>query len=198
MNQRLIPGVGLSRGMGRSVVLVGLLIFVFVTGCDTSVGHGSQQSESSAVADRKPLPAGASPSRIAKMVCATEAQEKIAAVIGSPAVVDTPTWSNHLYSCRYIYPHGSMTLSVKELSSWPKTFSYFAGLGLTLGKTRSLYNLGQGAFQVRSNSVVVRKDWKVLLVDVTNLPQQIGSPPSTPSNVALDVADLILGCWSGD
>ena len=29
-----------------------------------------------------------------------------------------PTWVDHLYSCRYGYPTGSIELSVKELSSW--------------------------------------------------------------------------------
>ena len=46
--------------------------------------------------------------------------------------------------------------------------------------------------------MVVRKDWKVLLVDNTGLPPQFGVPPTSSTAVAVTVADVILGCWAGD
>ena len=46
--------------------------------------------------------------------------------------------------------------------------------------------------------MVVRKDWKVLLVDDTGLPAQFGDPPTSAGDVAVTVADVILGCWAGD
>jgi hypothetical protein len=162
-----------------------VLILMTITACGTTIGSS-------------PEPAGKLPSEISKMVCASEAQQKIALAVGVTAVVETPTWINHLYSCRYAYASAAITLSVKELSSWPQTLSYFGTLESHLGKTQTLYNLGQGAFRVRSGSVVVRKDWKVLLVDVSALPAQFGTPPAPPSYLALSVADLILACWSGD
>ena len=112
--------------------------------------------------------------------------------------MEPPTWIDHLYSCRYIYPNGSFTLSVKELSSWSQTFTYFRGLRSELGDSNTLFNLGQGAFQTRNGSVVVRKDWKVLLVDISGLPAQFAEPPTPSGNVAVTIADVILGCWSGD
>ena len=59
----------------------------------------------------------ARPSEIAKMVCASEAQEDIATNLGNvqPTTVTTPTWKDSVYSCRYVYPSGAVTLSVKEL-----------------------------------------------------------------------------------
>ncbi len=132
------------------------------------------------------------------MVCASEAQSKLAAILGVKAVVETPTWTGHLYSCRYSYPNGSFTLSVKELSSWSQTFTYFRGLRSELGDASTLPKLGQGGFLTRAGSVVVRKDWKVLLVDTSGLPAQFGDPPAPPGDVAVTVADLILGCWDGD
>jgi hypothetical protein len=132
------------------------------------------------------------------MVCAPEAQHEIALEIGVTAAVETPTWSGHLYSCRYTYPDGSFTLSVKELSSWAQTFAYFRGLAAQLGSTVTLPNLGQGGYETRDGSVAVRKDWKVLLVNISNLPVQFGKPPTPSGNVAVTVADVILGCWSGD
>jgi hypothetical protein len=86
---------------------------------------------------------------------------------------------------------------VKELSSWSQTFTYFRSLRTT-GKTQTLRNLGQGAFRTSAGDVVVRKDWKVLLVNISGLPTQFGRPPTGATDVAYTVADLILGCWDGD
>ncbi len=147
---------------------------------------------------RAPLPAGSHPSKIARMVCSQEAQSGIAAALGERASVSTPTWEDHLYSCTYTYPTGSFRLSVKELSSWSETLAYYNSLARSLGRSRSLEGLGQGAFQTTDGSVVVRKDWKVLLVDVSGLPAQFGVPQTSSGAVAVTVADLILGCWAGD
>jgi hypothetical protein len=114
------------------------------------------------------------------------------------AQLSKPTWVDHLYTCRYSYPTAAMTLSVKELSSWPQTLAYFHAVGVLLGTKRNLDGLGQGAFQTTNGSVVVRKDWKVLLVDVSHLPDTFGHPPTTASEIAVAVADVVLGCWAGD
>jgi hypothetical protein len=132
------------------------------------------------------------------MVCSSEAQRAINAALGVNAVVSTPTWTGHLYACRYGYSNGSFTLSVKELSSWSQTFAYFRGLGTALGESSPIPSLGQGGFETRDGSVVVRKDWKVLLVNISDLPAQFGVPPTQSGNIAVTVADVILGCWSGD
>lgn len=145
-----------------------------------------------------PQPAGKSPSAIARMVCAKEAVGEIAQVVGAKASVTAPTWTDHLYSCGYHYREGSMVLSVKELSSWTQTYAYFDELAETLHKTAPVKGLGQGAFVVGDGSVVVRKDWKILLVDISGLHGMVGSPPSSRDTVALDAAAVILGCWSGD
>ena len=145
-----------------------------------------------------PLPTGKSPSEIARMVCTTKAAGEIAEVVGAKASVTAPTWADHLYSCGYQYSEGTMVLSVKELSSWPQTYAYFGKLAETLHKTAPVPGVGQGAFVVRDGSVVVRKDWKILLVDVSGLHGNVGSPPNSRNVVALDVAGVILGCWSGD
>ncbi len=145
-----------------------------------------------------PLPAGPTPSKIAKMICANEAIQQIDSALGENATVSTPTWVDHLYSCQYGYPTGSMVLSVKELSSWSQTKAYFAMLEVQMGKSRDLLGLGQAAFQATDGSVVVRKDWKILVVDSTGLPPQFGQPPTSSGDVAVTVGDVILGCWEGD
>ncbi len=149
-----------------------------------------------------PKPAGSLPSPIALQVCSHEARQDLANALGETATVSTPMWVDHRYSCTYSYPDatpaGSYTVSVKELSSWPETYAYFDGLATSMGKSRDLEALGQGAFQTADGSVVVRKDWKVLLVDDSHLPAQFGTPPTSSGAVAVTVADVILGCWAGD
>ena len=172
------------------VVLAPLILLVSV--CTVAVPPAA------ATAPRRPLPAGRNPSLIALMVCRPKAQREINEVLGVRATVGNRTWVDHKYSCRYGYPDGSFELSVKELSSWSQTLTYFHALGAQLGDAQTLGNLGQGAFRTSGGDVVVRKDWKVLLVDVSGLPSQFGVPPTSSTDVGFTVADLILGCWDGD
>lgn len=162
------------------------------------VGAGCGGGTTTTTTSQKPLPAGALPSEIAKQVCQKEAQRDIASALGETTTVSTPTWVDHLYSCRYTYPSGYYELSVKELSSWAQTYAYFRSLGTQLGTSRDLQGLGQGAFQTTDGSVVVRKDWKILLVDTSHLPAQFGIPATSSGDVAVTIADVILGCWAGD
>lgn len=179
--------------MRRGAILIVAAVALVVGGC-TSSPHGSTTDS----AIQGPLPAGPTPSDIALMVCQNKAASEIQDVLGEKAVVTERTWENHLYSCDYKFKAGTLALSVKELSSWTQTYAYFNALAKTLKKTSNQSNLGQGAFQVRNGSVVVRKDWKVLLVNITGLPSEFGAPPTSSSDVAVTVAFIILGCWAGD
>jgi hypothetical protein len=181
-----------ERRYGVGLVVIPLLLALLLAGC----GASTQAADSTKTT--RPLPAGRYPSTVSKMVCRSEASHDLGLALGETAAVTTPTWTDHVYTCHYDYPSGSLTLSVKELSSWPETLAYFHGLGSQLGVTRTLANLGQGAFQTSDGSVVVRKDWKVLLVDSGQLPPQFGNPPTTSGDIAVTVADVILGCWAGD
>jgi hypothetical protein len=132
------------------------------------------------------------------MICTPKAAAEIAQVMGATAAVARPTWADHRYSCGYRYSEGTMVLSVKELSSWSQTYGYFDQLASTLRETTTVKALGQGAFITGDGSVVVRKDWKVLLVDISGVRAPVGSPPKPAGELAIYVAQAILGCWAGD
>lgn len=143
-------------------------------------------------------PAGANPSDSAVLVCSDEAREDMTEALGvAPTAIDPPTWADHVYACRYRYPTGSFTLSVKELSSFDETTAYMTTMARTLGSAHTVDGLGESAFVTTDGSVVVRKDFKVLLVDDSALPPGLGSPPATPPQVALLAARTIIGCWTG-
>ena len=182
----------MRTSVGRLILLL-CCVAVVGAACGTSSDQPSK-----AVVNRAPLPAGPTPSTISKMVCSMEAEKELAATLGVSAVIGRPTWIDHLYSCHYTYPNGSFTLSVKELSDWSETYGYFDKLREVLDKTTTITALGQGAFATRNGSIVVRKDWKVLLVDVSGLPPQFGKPATSSADVAYTIADVIMGCWSGD
>lgn len=142
--------------------------------------------------------AGPAPSSVARQICEDSTARELAQVVGTTAARTTPTWANHVYSCDYRYTKGFMVLSVKELSGWGQTYSYYGMLARTLHKTAAIDGLGQAAFRARDGSVVVRKDWKVLLADTSAMRGTVGSPGDSPSQLALDAAATILVCWTGD
>jgi hypothetical protein len=159
----------------------------------------ASDTRSAAAADStRPLPAGRTPSAISKEVCSREAQKDMAETLGVKAVVSKPTWVNHAYACQYRYATGSFALTVKELSSWPQTYAHYNALARQLGRVKNIRNLGQGSYQTKNGTVIVRKDWKILTVDISGLPTQFGDPPTSRSDVAVTVADVILACWAGD
>jgi len=139
------------------------------------------------------------PSVSAKMICEDEAAGDIydqATGVKTIAPLKA-TWIDHVYSCDYVYPKGAVIkLSVKEVSDTAETTAYFNSLATQLHKTRTL-TIGQGAFQVQNGSVVVRKDFKVLLVDITKLPANFGLPSAVRGDVAINVAETIMSCWTG-
>jgi hypothetical protein len=178
-----------------------ILLVLGAAGMITALGAcgsgGSKSSSSTTV--HVAIPVGATPSKSAKMVCEPEAQGDVAESLGlKPTQVTPPTWTDHVYSCKYVYPNGSFTLSVKELANKAQTDAYFAQLQRTLGQSNATApDLGQGAFSTADGSLVVRKDFKVLTIDVSGLPAQFGKPPQARSSVALSVGTVVMGCWTG-
>jgi hypothetical protein len=143
-------------------------------------------------------PASSEPSVSAKMVCEPEVVEDLEGLFGlQPTAPVKPTWEDSLYSCTFEYPGGDLTLSVKELADESATDDYFASLAKRLGKTQDINGIGDGAFTTADKSAVVRKDYKVLLVDISKLPPQFGDPPASTPDIALNVAAAIMGCWTG-
>jgi hypothetical protein len=177
------------------VVFACLLSMTSCGGSKPATPPGRSQTATVPVAQ----PARAAPSATAKMICAHETQTELAAVLGvhttQPVV---PTWADHIYSCRYTYHNGFMVLSVKELASLAQTDGYFTSLAHRLGQAQRPQAIDRGSFFTTNNrSVVVRKDYKVLLVNISGLPAQFGAPPYTRADTAIKVAATIMDCWTG-
>jgi len=191
----------------RRSIIVAMVVSAGLTlaACGSSGGGGvaSNTTPSTTSANEFSSPsydkAGPNPSKSAKMVCTKEARAEIAANLGKKETsVTPPKWvrAEHLYSCTYVYPRGRITLVVKELSSADETTAYFDSVKTKYGVTQQLNGLGQGAWILRNNDVVVRKDYKVLLVDVAAIPADFAAA-MTRSDVALNIGVAIMGCWTG-
>lgn len=76
------------------------------------------------------------------------------------------------------------------------TTDYFKELAKKYGRTQNLIGLGQGAFIAKNNDAIARKDYKVLLIDVTKVPADF-IPAMNRSDVATNIAVAIMGCWAG-
>ena len=186
-----MPGSTLAGMRSARTALVAALL-VITAGCATT----APAPAAAPAAEVTATPTG--PSDLAQMVCASEAQGDIAEAVGIAAQrVETPTWQDRVYSCRYVYAGGSFVMSVKELKNALETTDYFESLHKKLGDAQNVDGLGQGGFIAPNGSVVVRKDFKVLFVDDSALPATMSNPPLTPGNVAMLVAKTIMACWTG-
>jgi len=132
------------------------------------------------------------------MICQPAARADIASVLGvQETTVTTPTWLDHLYSCAYVYPQGKVVLSVKELINATTTSNYFDAVLHEYGVTQRLTGYGQAAWLLRNDDLVVRKNYKVLLVDVQGIPAHFTATLNR-ADVARSIAAVIMGCWTGD
>jgi hypothetical protein len=183
--------------MQRRIPRLAAALAAVVIGC-VGAASAAGAADTTPTTRHRALPVGRNPSASAKMICAQEAITDVAQGLGvSTTGVTTPTWVDHVYSCQYQYANGVISLAVKELANKKQTTRYFNSLAKVLGRSHERISLGQGAFLTRNGSVVVRKDYKVLEVDISKLPTQFGNPPQKPTDVALGVAATIMGCWTG-
>ena len=182
--------------LNRLLVPGSIALMLLLAACGGS-SNKSESTTTTTAAGSSPttahvaIPVSADPSKSAKMICEDEAQTDIyeQATGVKTTSVTTPTWNDHVYSCDYVYPGGvKIGLSVKELVERSGDHRV---LRLPRDEARQddrrSKSLGQGAFQTEDGSVVVRKDFKVLTIDVSKLPGQFGVPPATRGDVAINV-----------
>jgi hypothetical protein len=150
-------------------------------------------------AEQAPQAVPSAPSRAAAMICQPETRASLKTVLALPATpVGTSTYIDHVYTCTYRLPMGTLVLSVKELPDKSATDAYYAALKRRLGGSRELAGLGEAAYGTGAGTVVLRKDNNVLHVDATRLPVVFGSQQTKRDDFAYEIASDILGCWTGD
>ncbi len=171
-----------------------LLVLAAAAGCAAPSDGGP----AAAPAPVRSSPAGVDlgPSPASRMVCTGFVVEQLAGALGTePTTPPSATWEQHLYSCTYAYPEGSMVLSVKELADRVTASAQFEGLRGSAGAVTTVDGLGEAAFTRADGSTVVLKDDSVLTVDVSRLPERFGRPPRTRPNLSVMAATTVMTCW---
>lgn len=144
-------------------------------------------------------PGAAKPPSLAVMVCGDEVRGDITKVLALPSQPATgATWIDNLYTCTYRLPMGPLVLSVKQSSDDAAAHAYYLAARKRLGSTMDTAGLGQYAFRTSTGIVGLVKDNFTLTVDATGLPVQFGSQGQKRTDLAYEVASVVLGCWTGD
>jgi hypothetical protein len=155
-------------------------------------------------APQPPPPAAATgpapgPSPTAAMVCQAEVRGDIAEALGLPAPPPTrSTWSGGTFTCTYQLTQGRLVLSVHESTDPGTARGYLATLRDRSTPTAAAPGLTDGAFRTPTGTVALSKDNDTLVVDATALPPQFGPQQQKRTDLAYEVASLVLGCWTGD
>ena len=161
-----------------------------MAGMSTAPGHS--------MAGMSVAPAGSEPSKAALMICSDDIRDQVRTALRLTAPVPVrSSWQNRLYTCAYTLPVGPMVLSVQESTSKPAAADYFRRLRARLGSTEPLLGLGEQAYATKTGTVVVLKDDMTLRVDTTGLPVVFGSQQQRRTDLAYEVASVVLGCWTG-
>ncbi|MEO6501497.1 MAG: hypothetical protein ABIQ09_06250 [Jatrophihabitantaceae bacterium] len=163
---------------------------------ETMAGHSHPTSPGQTTAGGSVTQAGSEPSKAAKMVCAGDVPEQVQTVLKLSAPAPTSTsWQDQLYTCTYTLPMGKMVLSVKESASKPAARAYFEALRAGLGSTEPLLAVGERAYATKTGTAVVLKDDMTLRVDTTDLPAVFGPQQQQRTDLAYEMATVVMGCW---
>jgi hypothetical protein len=179
--------------LGAALLLAGLTVARLAAGADAPPGAaGLQPSASpSAGTDR--------PSAIAAMVCGAEVRGDVGEALGLPAPPPaTSTWADHVFTCTYRLPAGPLVLAVRDSPNPAAAHRYLAAERSRLRPTTTAAGLTDGAFRTRSGIVALSKDSDTLTVDASGLPAEFGPQQQKRTDLAYEVASVVLGCWTGD
>jgi hypothetical protein len=144
-------------------------------------------------------PGAAKPPALAVMVCGDEVRGDVTKVLSLPAQPATAaTWVDQLYTCTYRLPVGPLVLSVKQSADATAAHDYYLAARKRIGSTVDTAGLGTYAYRTPAGVVGLVKDNFTLTVDATGLPVQFGSQGQKRTDLAYEVASVVLGCWTGD
>lgn len=144
-------------------------------------------------------PGAAKPPALAVMVCGDEVRSDITKVLSLPSQPATAsTWVDQLYTCTYQLPMGPLVLSVKQSADATAAHDYYLASRKRRGSTVDTMGLGTYAYRTGGGTVGLVKDNFTLTIDATGLPAQFGAQGQKRTDLAYEVASVVLGCWTGD
>jgi hypothetical protein len=141
-------------------------------------------------------PSAKPPSPQARLACGPDAENEVVTALGvGPTQPLAPTWTDGVYTCRYVFANGVMVISIED---HPDAGTALAAFTKGQGEAEAVPAVGQHAYARSTGTLVVHKDDQILTVDVSAMPATFGMPPHPRNIDAITVADAILACWTED
>jgi hypothetical protein len=183
-------------------VLAAVLAVLVSAGCAASRPAAQPTASPTTTADPSSAAAqyaGRTAPDAARMICSDEIRKQVAGSLGLD-VVPTPqdSWADHVYTCTYTLPVGTLVLSVTVAPSDDAALPQLDAKRAQLGAADPEQGLGEQAYSAPAGVVVAVKDNMVLVVDATALPDDLGPGHQRRITVARLLAAGVFACWTGE
>ena len=133
------------------------------------------------------------------MVCSDEILYQ---VVGALALTTAPVpesrWADHVYTCTYRLPLGSLVLSVTVAPSDAAAADELHSMRQQDRADTAEPGLGQQAFSASNGTIVAAKDNMVLRIDPTGLPDSLGATHGPRIALTRILAAGVFNCWTGE
>ena len=134
----------------------------------------------------------------AQMICSDEIRSQVKGALGLDS---TPTpqsaWADHVYTCTYAVPMGTLVLAVTVAPSVDAAGAQLDALRTQVGAADPEEGFGERAYSAPGGVLVAVKDNLVLTVDATALPDDLGAGHQRRIDVVRLLAAGVFACWTG-
>jgi hypothetical protein len=194
--------VRINGPWARAVLVV--LLALLAAGCSTSRRSAEPASTTTASTTTVDPSAAAAqyasntPPDAAQMVCSDEIRRQVSGALGLDST-PTPqsTWTDHVYTCTYAVPLGTLVLTVTVAPSVDAAGAQLDVLRAQLGAADPEQGFGERAYSAPAGVLVAVKDNLVLTIDATALPDDLGAGHQRRIDVIRLLAAGVFACWIG-
>jgi hypothetical protein len=142
--------------------------------------------------------ASPTPPASAQMICSDEIRSQVKGALGLDS---TPTpqsaWADHVYTCTYAAPTGTLVLAVTVAPSVDAAGAQLDALRAQMGAADPEEGFGERAYSAPAGVLVAVKDNLVLTVDASALPDDLGAGHQRRIDVVRLLAAGVFACWTG-
>ena len=184
------------------------VLALLVTGCSTPGESAGPATPSAATRSATATPidpsaaaaqyAADTPPDAAQMVCSDEIRRQVQGALGLDGTpVPQPQWADHVYTCTYAVPIGTLVLAVSVSPSVEDAGAQLDALRMRLGAADPEGDFGERAYSAPAGVLVAVKDNLVLTIDATALPDDLGVGHQRRIDVVRLLAAGVFACWTG-
>jgi hypothetical protein len=142
--------------------------------------------------------ASPTPPAAATMVCSDEIRTQVVGALGlTVQPIPQDSWADHVYTCTYAVPTGTLVLAVTVAPSDDAADSQLDALATQFGAADPEQDFGRRSYSAPAGVLVAVKDNLVLTVDARTLPDDLGPGHQRRLDVVRLLAAAVFACWTG-